>query len=66
MKNHQENFSKNNFDYPNRFWKYYDLYRRGTITLMDFQRDSNLSLEEILECLHQLENERCQSEHFVL
>ncbi len=66
MKNHQENFSKNNFDYPNRFWKYYDLYRRGTITLMDFQRDSNLSLEEILECLHQLKNERCQSEHFVL
>lgn len=66
MKNHQENFSKINFDYPNRFWKYYDLYRRGTITLMDFQRDSNLSLEEILECLHQLKNERCQSEHFVL
>lgn len=66
MKNHQENFSKNNFDYPNRFWKHYDLYRRGTITLMDFQRDSNLSLEEILECLHQLKNERCQSEHFVL
>lgn len=41
-------------DIPKIFWKFYDLYRRGLISLEDFSKQANLSAEFIEECLNQM------------
>lgn len=41
-------------DIPKVFWKFYDLYRRGLISLEDFSEHANLSTEFIEECLGEI------------
>ena len=62
-RNQYKHFGKN---YPDEFWRFYDLYRRGKITLEEFGSKSQLSQEEILVYLDQLRNESFQVDHFVL
>lgn len=40
-----------NAEIPNVFWKYYDLYRRGQITLQTFVVLSGLTKDQIEKCL---------------
>lgn len=53
-------------NYPNDFWRFYDLYRRGKLTLEDFSVRSNLTKEEIRIYLKELRQETFKAEHFVL
>ena len=38
-------------DAPNAFWKYYDLFRRKKITLLDFSQLSGLQTSQIVYIL---------------
>ncbi len=39
--------SKKDVEIPNIFWKYYDLYRRGKMTIEEFSRQSGLSVTNL-------------------
>ena len=41
-------------DIPKSFWKYYDLFRRNLISIEEYSRLSELSVEEILAYLKRL------------
>ena len=63
IKKQHEQLNKN---YHNEFWRFYDLYRRGKLTLEDFAESSHLTKEEILIYLKELSKEAFKAEHFVL
>ncbi len=43
---------------PKTFWRYYDLFRRGLLSLSAFSRKSSLSETEILCYLKEIKKER--------
>lgn len=49
MNNKKTNNTANEIiEIPKVFWKYYDLYRRGMISVEEYSRKSNLAMEEIV------------------
>ena len=49
---------KSEITIPNIFWKYYDLYRRGKMTIQEFSGCSGLSEVEIRAYLKVLNSEK--------
>ena len=39
---------------PKIFWKFYDLYRRGLLTLEEFSESTSLSAEFLQKCLSEV------------
>lgn len=40
--------SNEQIEIPKKFWEYYDLYRRGRMTVEEFSKESGLTLSDLL------------------
>lgn len=40
--------SAKQIEIPKKFWKYYDLYRRGKMTIEEFSNQSGLTISDLL------------------
>lgn len=40
--------SRKQIEIPKKFWKYYDLYRRGKMTVEEFSKQSGLAVIDLL------------------
>ncbi len=40
--------NKKRIEIPKKFWKYYDNYRRGKMTIEEFSKQSELAVSELL------------------